>query len=56
MSQPAGWKHRSTTARLSLGTRLSGPAVIEEMSATTLLHPGDRAELDTAGNLLVTLF
>ena len=39
---------------LPVGGQISGPAVIEEMSATTLLHPGQHASVDNAGNLLVT--
>jgi N-methylhydantoinase A len=42
-------------ARLSSGSRLTGPAVIEEMSATTLLHPGQHAEVDAAGNLIIAV-
>jgi len=42
-------------ADLPIGTDISGPAIIEEMSATTLLHPGQRATTDAAGNLIVTL-
>ena len=35
------------------GTRLEGPAVIEEVSATTVLYPGDRARVHETGALLV---
>ena len=42
-------------ARLPIGAEIAGPAVIEEMSATTLLHPGQRATTDAAGNLIVTV-
>jgi len=42
-------------ARLPIGAQIAGPAVIEEMSATTLLHPGQRATTDAAGNLIVTV-
>jgi N-methylhydantoinase A len=42
-------------ARLPLGAEIAGPAVIEEMSATTLLHPGQHATTDAAGNLIVTV-
>jgi N-methylhydantoinase A len=42
-------------ARLSAGSRFTGPVVIEEMSATTLLHPGQHAEIDAAGNLIITV-
>ena len=41
-------------SRLPVGAEIVGPAVIEEMSATTLLHPGQRAITDPAGNLIVT--
>ena len=30
-----------------------GPAVIEELDATTLVHPGYQAAVDQYGNLLV---
>jgi N-methylhydantoinase A len=43
-------------AGLSPATPIPGPAIIEEMSATTLLHPGQSAVLDPAGNLIVTVF
>ena len=42
-------------ARLPTGAEITGPAVIEEMSATTLLHPGQRATMDAAGNLIVAV-
>ena len=42
-------------ARLPIGAEIAGPAVIEEMSATTLLHTGQRATTDAAGNLIVTV-
>ncbi|MEE8171740.1 MAG: hydantoinase/oxoprolinase family protein, partial [Alphaproteobacteria bacterium] len=38
---------------LNAGTRIVGPAVIEEMDATTLAHPGDAIEIQTDGSLLV---
>ncbi len=34
-------------------TPVAGPAIIEEMSATTLLHPGQTAMLDAGGNLIL---
>ncbi|TDC86471.1 hydantoinase/oxoprolinase family protein [Actinomadura sp. 7K507] len=42
-------------AVLLAGNRIAGPAVIEEPTATTLLHPGDRAEVDGYGNLLLEI-
>ncbi len=38
---------------LKPGHRLSGPAVIEQLDATTLLYPGDKLIVDAAGSLLV---
>jgi 5-oxoprolinase (ATP-hydrolysing) len=37
------------------GTRLTGPALIEEMDSTTLLHPNDIAEVRADGSLAVRL-
>jgi N-methylhydantoinase A len=40
-------------AGLAIGTRLSGPAIIDEMSATTLVPPGCVLRVDRSGNLLL---
>lgn len=40
---------------LPAGTRLVGPAVIEEHASTTVLPPGDRAEIDEWGNIVIEL-
>jgi N-methylhydantoinase A len=40
-------------ARLSAGTKLTGPLVIEEMSSTTLLAPGQTAQIDRIGNIII---
>ena len=37
----------------AIGTRLSGPAIIDEMSATTLVPPGCVLRVDRSGNLLL---
>lgn len=37
------------------GTRLEGPAIIEELESTAIIHPGDRVEIDDAGNLIVIM-
>jgi N-methylhydantoinase A len=42
-------------ADLPAGTRLNGPAVIDEMSATTLVPPGWVLAVDGVGNLLLEL-
>jgi N-methylhydantoinase A/oxoprolinase/acetone carboxylase beta subunit len=41
--------------RLAPGHAVAGPALVEERETTTLLLPGDRAALDTHGNLVVAL-
>ena len=39
--------------RLPAGSVVEGPAIVEEMDSTTLIHPGFRAEVDRYGNLLI---
>lgn len=41
--------------RLSAGSRLEGPAVIEEVDSTTLVHPGQRLSVDDYGVIALTL-
>ena len=38
-------------ARLPLGARLAGPAIVEQMDTTTVIPPGVTAVVDDAGNL-----
>ena len=38
---------------LPVGTVLDGPTIVEEMSATTLVLPGQRASVDAHGNILI---
>jgi N-methylhydantoinase A len=40
-------------ARLPVGTRLAGPAIVEEAESTTILPPGAAAEVDRWANLIV---
>ncbi len=39
--------------RLGVGTVITGPAIVVEMDATTLVLPGHAATVDTVGNLLI---
>src|SRR5439155_23787281 len=39
--------------RLKAGHRLAGPAVVEEIDSTLLVHPGYVAEVDATGNILI---
>ena len=41
--------------KLRPGQRIVGPGVIEQMDSTTLLSPGDLAEIDPLWNILITL-
>ncbi len=38
---------------LAPGTVITGPAIVEQLDATTPIHPSDIATVDTAGNLLI---
>jgi N-methylhydantoinase A len=40
---------------LPVGARITGPAVIDDMSATTLVPPGSEITVDRAGNLLLEI-
>jgi len=50
-----GWQKTRVYRRssLSVGTELAGPAIIEEMSSTTVVLEGQRASVDHAGNILI---
>jgi N-methylhydantoinase A len=50
-----GWQDTPVFARekLPVGGTLAGPAVIDEMSATTLVFPNQVATLDRDGNIIV---
>jgi N-methylhydantoinase A len=39
--------------RLAAGHVVGGPAVVEQFDSTTLIHPGQRAEVDELGFLLI---
>ncbi len=39
--------------KLGAGCRIAGPAIVEEMDSTTLVHPGYSAQVDPCGNLLI---
>jgi N-methylhydantoinase A len=56
-AQPGRWLQTSVYQRSDLhaGNAIAGPAVIEEISATTVLYPGDAARVDRYGSLLVTV-
>lgn len=40
---------------LLAGNQIAGPAIIEEISATTVLYPGDVAVVDALGSLVVRI-
>lgn len=39
--------------RLRAGTLVHGPAIVEEVDSTTVIHPGYRAQVDIFGNLIL---
>ncbi|QPC43272.1 hydantoinase/oxoprolinase family protein [Kaustia mangrovi] len=40
-------------ARLAPGHEIAGPAIVDQLDATTVLWPGDRARIDDALNLII---
>jgi N-methylhydantoinase A len=39
--------------RLPLNSEFFGPAILEQLDATTVIHPGDRAQVDGLGNVII---
>jgi N-methylhydantoinase A len=39
--------------RLPLNCEFLGPAILEQLDATTVIHPGDRAQVDVLGNVII---
>jgi N-methylhydantoinase A len=39
--------------RLPLNCEFVGPAILEQLDATTVVEPGDRARIDAVGNLVI---
>jgi N-methylhydantoinase A len=50
-----GWRATPVYRRESLPARFAGPAIVEQLDCTTVLEPGNRAEVDAMGNLVVTV-
>jgi N-methylhydantoinase A len=52
-----GWRNTPVYARekLPLDAAIEGPAVLEQLDATTVIEPGDRLTSDTEGNLIVEI-
>ncbi|WP_395448755.1 hydantoinase/oxoprolinase family protein [Aminobacter sp. UC22_36] len=50
-----GWRDTAVyeRERLPLDAAIEGPAILEQMDATTVLEPGDRARSDRDGNMIV---
>ena len=40
---------------LAAGMAFAGPAIVEQLDSTTVVFPGDRAAVDTAGNLVIAV-
>jgi N-methylhydantoinase A len=41
--------------RLPAGTTFTGPAIVEQLDATTVIEPGDRVKVDALGNLEIAI-
>ena len=52
-----GWRDTPVYRReqLPAGATLAGPAIVEQLDATTVIEPGDRARVDALGNLEITV-
>jgi N-methylhydantoinase A len=52
-----GWRETPIYRRESLprGAEFIGPAIVEQLDATTVIEPGDSVTVDALGNLIVTL-
>jgi N-methylhydantoinase A len=53
----SGWKKTPIYRReqLGAGARIAGPAIVEQMDATTVIEPGNSVVADKFGNLVVTV-
>jgi N-methylhydantoinase A len=51
------WHDTPVFARESLveGDDIDGPAIVEQLDATTVLDPGDHARVDAYGNLVIAI-
>ncbi|MCX7139918.1 MAG: hypothetical protein NT123_02225 [Proteobacteria bacterium] len=38
---------------LSVGDIIEGPAIVEQFDTTTVIEPGDSAQVDEMGNLII---
>ena len=52
-----GWRETPVYQRekLPLDAVIEGPAILEQMDATTVVEPGDRAASDADGNLIIEI-
>ena len=57
MFSTAGWSDTPIYRREALAPEqvLQGPAIIEQLDATSLIYPGDTGAVDAWGNLIITL-
>jgi N-methylhydantoinase A len=54
---PAGWRATPIyrRERLPRGAAFTGPAIVEQLDATTVIEPGDCVAVDGMGNLVITI-
>jgi N-methylhydantoinase A len=50
-----GWHETPVYQRERLPAKFEGPAIVEQLDCTSVLEPGNRAEVDPAGNLVVSV-
>ncbi len=54
---PGGWMETPILSRdaLPLSTVFSGPAILEQLDTTIVVEPGNKIEIDSLGNLLISV-
>jgi len=50
-----GWLETALLSRSDLSSRVEGPCIVEEYDTTCVIPPGASAELDTLGNIIISL-
>jgi len=53
----SGWQTAPVFDRVKLpaGARIAGPAIVQQIDATTLIEPGSAALVDEIGNLRIAV-
>jgi len=50
-----GWRPRYRREHLFANQEFAGPAIVEQLDATTVVEPQDRARVDVHGNIIIEI-